>query len=374
MRLLEPGGEVRLRLAAVGDVGVIGRARVRARAEGHDAVLSAAAPALRAADLGFANLEFPIGTERDVRPGRAREFHHDPDVAPALARAGVRVVSLANNHAMDCGAAGVARTRAACEAAGLIAIGAGATLAEACLPARFQIGGRRVVMLAYAAPSEHAARADRPGVAPLEADRVRADLARWRSEADVLVVSAHWGSMYVDYPPPRVLELAELMAEAGVDVILGGHPHVTQGWRRRGRVLTLFSLGDLVLDPRAGDFEARVAVETRRETGVFTALVADTPGLELEALTLDQDGVPAAAGERAAAQRARLERLSAGLDHAAERWAAESAPLLLRYELESLGTYLRQGRIGRVAKLLAALRPRHVPLLWKALRRGRRAA
>lgn len=373
MRLVEPRGETHLRIAAVGDVGVIGRARARARTHGYDAVLAAAAPALMGAELGFANLEFPIGTSADVRPGRSREFYHDAEVAAALARAGVRVVSLANNHMMDCGAAGLARTREVCAAAGLEAIGAGATLAEAHRPAQLEIRGQRVVVLAYATPSEHSARSDRAGVAPLDDALLREDLAHWRSRADVLIVSAHWGSMYVDYPPPRVLELADLIATAGADLILGGHPHVTQGWRVHGRTLTLFSLGDLALDPSAGDFEARVAGAARRESGVFTALMAESPGLELAPLTLDEDGVPQPARERAAGQYDRLQRLSAGLDHAAERWATECAPLLLRYELQSLGTYLRQGRFGRVAKLLGALRPRHLPVLVNALRRGRRA-
>ena len=374
MRLLEPAGDVRLRLAAAGDVGVIGRARARARAHGFDAVLSAATPAFTGADLAFANLEFPIGAPSELRSGRSPEFRHDVEIAAALVRAGVRVVSLANNHMMDCGEAGLRRTREACAAAGLEAVGAGDDLEQARRPARMVVRGQRVVVLAYATPSEHQARPARAGVAPLEAAVLREDLARWRPEADVLVVSAHWGSMYVDYPPPHVLELADLMARAGVDVILGGHPHVTQGWRRRGRTLTLFSLGDLVLDPAAGDFEARVATERRRESGVFTALIAESPGLEVAPLTLDADGVPGPAGTRAAAQRARLERLSAGLDHAAERWAAEGAPVLLRYELQSLGSYLRQGRLDRIARLIGALRPRHLPLLWQAVRRPRSAA
>ncbi len=375
MRLLEPAGPVRLRLAAVGDVGVLGRARARAEARGFDHVFAALAPALGAADVGFANLEFPVGEPGWVSPGRAPGFYHDPEVPAALARAGVRVVSLANNHLMDCGRRGLDRTLEACAAAGLAAVGAGRTLDEACRPARLEVAGRRVVVLAYATPSAHRARPDRPGVAPLEPARMAADLLRWRGEADLLVVSVHWGSMYVDYPPPHLVELAGALARGGADLVLGHHPHVTQGFSRTGAHLTLFSLGDVVFDPRAGDFEARVAGEVRTLSGVFTVLVADAPGLECAPLELDPDGVPAPARpEQAAALRLRLERLSAGLDDVAARYAAESAPRLLRYELDSLGTYLRQGRLDRVARLLGSLRPRHLPLLWQALRRHRRPA
>ncbi|HYM80222.1 MAG TPA: CapA family protein, partial [Candidatus Limnocylindria bacterium] len=115
MQLLEPQGEVRMRIAAIGDVAVIGSARARARRDGYDAVLEALGPGLRAADVGFANLEMPVGAPEWVRPGRAPEFWNEPDLIPALVRAGVHVVSLANNHLMDCGPRGLERTRAACE-------------------------------------------------------------------------------------------------------------------------------------------------------------------------------------------------------------------------------------------------------------------
>jgi Bacterial capsule synthesis protein PGA_cap len=203
---------------------------------------------------------------------------------------------------------------------------------------------------------------------------VAEDLARWRPRADVLVVSAHWGSMYVDYPPPRVTELARAFEAGGADVVLGHHPHVLQGAERRGRTLVAYSLGDAVFNGRSGDFEAEVAAKLRLESAVFTVLACDgAHGLEVAPLLLDRDGFPAAPG--AAAERAQAERfakLSAGLADAAARFAAEGAPLLLRYELQSLGTYVRQGRWDRVVKLLGSVRPRHLPLLWQAVvRRGR---
>lgn len=373
-RLLEPAGEPRLSLAAVGDVGIVGSARARAAAEGGDAPFAALAPLVRAADLAFANLEFPVGESAWVRDGRSGEFFHDAGVPAALVRAGFRVVSLANNHMMDCGERGLARTLDACRAAGLATAGAGPDLAAARAPAVLEANGRRVVVLAYAVASRDAAGPGRPGVAPLEAALVAEDVARWRPQADVLVVSAHWGSMYVDYPPPRVTEMARAIAAAGADVVLGHHPHVLQGAERTGRTLVAYSLGDAVFNSRAGDFEAQVAAATRLESGVFTVLLAaEAHGLDVAPLRLDRDGFPAPpAGEQARAQEERLAALSAGLADAAARFAAEGAPTLLRYELQSLGTYLRQGRWDRVVKLLGSVRARHLPLLWQAVAgRGR---
>lgn len=370
--LVPAAGEVRLRVAAAGDIGVIGAARARAAASGWDAALAGLAPGFAGADLGFANLEFPLGAAGDVRPGRSSEFRHDPELLPALARAGVRVVSLANNHILDCGPAGLTRTLAACATAGLATVGAGRTLAEARRPAALEVRGRRVVVLGFAEGVEFAARDDRPGVAPLDRDLVREDLRRWRAEAATLIVSVHWGSMYVDFPPPRVLETAQVFEEEGADLVLGHHPHVLQGWRRRGPTLTVFSLGDAAFNPRAGDFEATVASERRRETAVFRATIAATPGLECLPLTLDDDGLPGPLAGDPAPRLARIAALAAGLDDAAARFASDSAPTLLRYELASLGHHLRRGRLDKALRLVAAFRPRHLPVLWQALRRGGR--
>ena len=103
--------------------------------------------------------------------------------------------------------------------------------------------------------------------------------------------------------------------------------------------------------------------------------VADEPGLDVLPLTLDPDGWPQVPDEaRGRAQVERLTGLAAGLADARGRFAREAAPRLLGYELESLGHYLRQGRWDRVARLLGSVRPRHLPLLWQALRRRRRDA
>jgi len=236
------------------------------------------------------------------------------------------------------------------------------------------VRGLRVVALAYAAAGEDGARERAPGVAPLDPRIVERDLKRWRAEADLLLVSVHWGSMYVDFPPRRVLEVSRLLAREA-DLILGHHPHVTQGVRRKARRLTLFSLGDACFNRSAGDFEWAAAAHTRRESGVFEILWAHEPGVEYHALTLDEDGIPFMPDpERAEAQAARLRRLSGGLEDADTRFDQECAPRLLRYELDSLGHYLRQGRVDRVIRLLGGVRPRHLRTLWQALRNFRSTA
>jgi hypothetical protein len=374
MRLVEPVGAVRLRIAAAGDVGAVGRVRERAALGGYAPLLEALRGPFTAADAALVNLEFPVIAGARPAAASLRQAHEEA-LLPALAGAGVTAVSLANNHILDAGPEGLVQTIDALERAGLGHFGAGANLEAARRPWRSVVRGVRLVVLGYGESAGGREDPESPCIAPFDPDLVRADIARWRPEADVLIVAAHWGSMYVDYPPPRVMEMARMISGAGADIVLGHHPHVLQGCRREGNCLVCYSLGDVVFDSRSGEYEAQVAKETRRQSALFLIEAAGSAGLEVVPLRLDPDGIPAVAGPAEGAETvARLRRVSAGLDEAAERFADESAPLLLRYELQSLVTYMKQGRFDRIVKLLASVRPRHLPLLWQAVRRMGRSA
>lgn len=367
MQLLEPSGDVKLRVAALGDIGLTGRVRTRMQRSDAPNPLGAVADRLRASDVAFANLEFPVADPSWLTHGGSREQWHDAAQVAGLAASGLTHVSLANNHIMDAGERGLEATLAACAEAGLTCVGAGRTAEEAARPAELQVGNRRVVLLARAETRSEKGGA---GVAALQPERLREELGHWRSRADVLIMSVHWGSMYVDYPPPRVLDLSRIMIEEGVDLVLGHHAHVLQGVRLEDRTLLIYSLADGVFDSRSGEFEARVAAETRRLTALFDVSIAETHGVHVMPLLLDDDGIPMlASGEAFDRTVQRLQRLSEGLSDAAERFAEESAPTLLRYEIQSLAEYLRRGRIDRVLRLLGSVRPRHLPLLWQAMRR-----
>lgn len=374
MRLLEPEGAVRLTIAAAGDVGAVGAVRARAESAGWASVTAALAAPFRAADLALANLEFPVLDDAAAARAGLRQAHA-PALLPALVAAGTGAVSLANNHIMDAGPAGLTATLDHLARAGLPAFGAGPDLKAARRPFRCTLRGQRVVVLGYGETAGRAADPHAPCIAPLDPELAAADIARWRPEADVLIVAAHWGSMYVDYPPPRVLSTARTLCAAGADMVIGHHPHVLQGVGRVERAVVCYSLGDAIFDSRSGELEAQVARESRKLGAVLTIEAADRAGVRCDPLVLDDDGVPVAADAAQAARVAeRLERLSAGLEHAATRFADESAPLLLRYELQSIGTFARQGRFGRIVKLLAQVRPRHLPVLWQAVRRMGRSA
>jgi poly-gamma-glutamate synthesis protein (capsule biosynthesis protein) len=213
---------------------------------------------LGAADLTFANLETPIAPGA---PGGTREyvFNAPPEVVSALLRAGVDVVSVANNHAFDQGRAGFEETLARLEAAGMKAVGAGPADAPEG-PLAVELNGLRVAFLAFAHffnQDGNACPPPRPGAAPcrqaatLDPDRAVAAVRRAAEGADAVVVSLHWGVEYAQQPRAADVELAHRLADAGALVVLGHHPHVLQPvelYRRAdGRTAVIaYSLGNFV--------------------------------------------------------------------------------------------------------------------------------
>jgi poly-gamma-glutamate synthesis protein (capsule biosynthesis protein) len=261
-----------LTLVAVGDVLPHRRVKASARTFGWDATFAPVRPVIAGADIAFANLESPVAP--DHHQGIHGEVFNAPaTLAPGLAAAGFDVLSLANNHVFDQGTAGLVETRDRVRAAGMHPVGAGATCAEAHAPVVVEVKGVRVAFVAVVDLLNADLRAgdDAPCVFVAgppctgdclpdrdalffraDPDRLRAAVARARADADLVVVSAHWGNEYRTTPLPEYRPLATLLVAAGADVVLGHHPHVLQPVERitaEGRTgIVAFSLGNFVSD------------------------------------------------------------------------------------------------------------------------------
>jgi poly-gamma-glutamate synthesis protein (capsule biosynthesis protein) len=253
-------GEARLLFAgdtALVDVGL--EALTAPGGPGLDAALASAAPLVAEADLAIVNHEAPItarGFER-LRLWKEYRYRAPPESAAALARAGVDVLGLANNHAGDAGAAGIDDTRAAAAAAGMVTIGAGADPADARRGLVATIGDQRVGLLAYCedqllwrAFSDQPARAGHAGVATATDDELAADVARLRAHgAGVVIVLLHGGETYAP-PTERMLAWARRAIDRGADAVVAHHPHLAHPVAlHRGRPI-LLSIGNLAFGTR----------------------------------------------------------------------------------------------------------------------------
>lgn len=176
-----------------------------------------------------------------------------------LRRLGVDVVSLANNHAKDYGAAPLLATIAHLKAAGITVFGAGTDAAEAARPLSFAAAFGNLHIFAgfefganYAGKWDFYASNDAPGVNPLSngaAPGVTAAVARTRANdpRSVIIVYPHWGRNY-EWATDRTIELSKEILSAGADLVIGHGAHQMQQIISGPEGTTLFSLGNFVFN------------------------------------------------------------------------------------------------------------------------------
>ncbi len=224
------------------------------------------------ADLAIANLESPL-TTADYLSTSPWKFRGDTILAALeLRKAGFAYVSLANNHALDCGRQGFCDTQRWLDSAGIAHAGrstcdtilfdslhAKDTLAASayadsslCPPAYLTIKGIRIGFLSFCEPylleiarhngAEMAAQADSVTVAR-SIDAVK-------DSCDLLVCSFHWGDEYRDYPTKTQQKLGHLAIDLGARVVHGHHPHVLEGVEFYQDGLIAYSLGNFIFDQR----------------------------------------------------------------------------------------------------------------------------
>jgi len=238
------------------------------------------APLLRRADVATGNLETAVSLRGTPAGSKQYTFRGAPwMLRPVHSYAGLDVLTLANNHAVDYGRSALLDTIHAVRAAGMETIGAGANSSLARRPATVTRGGLRIALLGYSDinPPGFTATADAPGTAAADPAEIGADVRAALRRADVAVCFFHWGVELHAQPDDRQKELAIACLRAGASLVLGAHPHVFGPIVRPSRhTLIAWTLGNFVFPSgaatgRTGILQARLGtdgVEGYRKTPV----------------------------------------------------------------------------------------------------------
>jgi poly-gamma-glutamate synthesis protein (capsule biosynthesis protein) len=205
---------------------------------------------LKKADIAIGNLECVVA-EKGERVKKPYNFRADPRCIPLL-KQHFTVFSVANNHSGDFGKVAFAEQCDRLDAAHIPYFGGGRNKADAHKPWLVNCHGVRIALLGYCEVFLKSFQAEDnvPGVAWSEHDeQVLTDLrdARKKYKADVVIPFMHWG-IEDDPPSDREKSFARKMIDAGADVIVGAHPHVTQGAEYYKGHLIVYSLGNFLFN------------------------------------------------------------------------------------------------------------------------------
>ena len=234
-------------VSLVGDIMLGGTAEEILQREGYDYAFAETRHLLTRSAITFGNLEGPLATWGLVDPDKTWSYKSAPaESASALSRAGFDIVSLANNHALDYGIAGMVQTMQALDKKNIIHVGGGMNIDEARQPRIIDKNGRKLAFLAYSLtfPDSFWATEQYGGVAFGHLDHIVADIRAAKKKADIVMVSVHWGRESTTELRPYQESIGHAAIDAGASIVIGHHPHVLQAVEQYKQGVILYSLGN----------------------------------------------------------------------------------------------------------------------------------
>ena len=207
---------------------------------------------ISSADLAYVNQETPCAGKERGYSGYPT-FNTPDEIADAVLDTGFDIVNIANNHMLDKGESGLARNIDFWSSKDITLLGGFKNEEDYNTIRIVEQDGVKIAFLSYTYGTNYLVLpASSEYVIPYEnADEIDRQTKEARELADVVIVSMHWGNEDNFTPSENQKNLAQLMANNGVDVILGMHPHVLQPieWIDRpdgGKTLCVYSLGNLI--------------------------------------------------------------------------------------------------------------------------------
>jgi poly-gamma-glutamate synthesis protein (capsule biosynthesis protein) len=214
-----------------------------------------------APDLRIINLETSVTKSDDYWKGKGINYRMHPENIGCLTIAKIDYCSLANNHVLDWGYAGLTETLATLRKANIHSAGAGEILQEAENPVVMEVEGKgRIIVFSFGLetsgiPISWAASEDKPGVNLLKnlSDEtvweIKEKIGQVEKQGDIVIASIHWGSNWGYEIPPEQKDFAyRLIDDAGVDVIHGHSSHHVKGIEVYKEKPIIYGSGDFIND------------------------------------------------------------------------------------------------------------------------------
>lgn len=191
-------------------------------------------------NIVFGNLECSIMNFNSNASEKTPFFCAEPDVINGLKNSHFNVISVANNHIMENGKDIYLHTIRILRNNGINAVGIRNKIEI------INIKNYKIAFLAYSFIEDYI-----PDVCYNKiqsADTIIKDIKEVKPISDMIIISLHWGFEYIPYPSPNQIKIGRNLIDAGADIILGAHPHVTQSYEIYKNRPIFYSLGNFIFD------------------------------------------------------------------------------------------------------------------------------
>ena len=230
-------------------------------------------------DLLLINFENAATTSEDAVKGDV-PLKCDPSYVPLAKANNNTIASLANNHACDYGISGMQDTIKYLNDAGITPIGAGENEDAAHHAVTKEINGRNITILNYMDSNNFAeysyevmpyANGSSPGYSAYDSQDAQKQISE-NNDSDLIVAYLHFGNEYSTSPNEDQIKIAHELIDYGADVVIGSHPHVTQGIEMYNGKPIFYSLGNFIFDQSNEETHTAyfVQIDLVNDTGICT--------------------------------------------------------------------------------------------------------
>ena len=190
---------------------------------------------LRQADLTLINLESPLIKDCPLT-NEGMIFCGDSRHLEGLKYAGVDVANLANNHLGNYKEEGIQSTIDLLKTTDILSTGTSEMIIK-------DIRGVRFAFLGYNEIGH-----SEPMLSWVDKEKITQEVKEAKTQANIVIVSFHWGVEYVEQPTERQRGLAHLAIDSGADLIIGNHPHWIQPVEIYKNKLIIYAHGNFIFD------------------------------------------------------------------------------------------------------------------------------